>query len=92
MIIKRFIQKNIEHWLFKGKVIILHGARQVGKTTLVKELNNKYGNDKSYINCEDITIQKALEIEDPVKLRLFLGQGNFFILDEAQTIPIRIYK
>ncbi len=86
MIINRFIQKNIEHWLFKGKVIILHGARQVGKTTLVKELNKKYGNDRSYINCEDIITQKALEIEDPIKLRLFLGEGNFFILDEAQKI------
>lgn len=29
---------KIEAVLFKGKVVILYGARQVGKTTLIKEI------------------------------------------------------
>lgn len=41
MIIKRILEEKIEKNLFKGKVIILYGARQAGKTTLVKSLYNR---------------------------------------------------
>jgi len=34
--ITRTIQKEIESCFFKGKAVILLGARQVGKTTLVR--------------------------------------------------------
>lgn len=85
-IIERDIQANIEKWLFKGKIIILYGARQVGKTTLAKQLLEKYADSSAYFNCEIIGVKQALEKEDPVVLRNFLGKGNFFILDEAQKI------
>lgn len=85
-IIKRDIQDNIENWLFKGKVIILYGARQVGKTTLAKELLRKYADESAYFNCEIISVKQALEKANPVSLRNFLGKGNFFILDEAQKV------
>jgi uncharacterized protein len=85
-IIKRDIEDRLENWLFKGKVIILYGARQVGKTTLAKKLLRKYANQSAYFNCEIIGVKQALEKEDPLALRNFLGEGNFFILDEAQKI------
>lgn len=85
-IIKREIQDNIENWLFKGKIIIIYGARQVGKTTLVKQLIEKYGHPKAYFNCEIIGVQQALQVEDPIALKNFLGEGKFFVLDEAQKI------
>lgn len=34
--IKRTIHKRIEERLFRGKIIVLYGARRVGKTTLAK--------------------------------------------------------
>ena len=37
MIIIRSIQKSLEEALFKGKIVVLYGARQVGKTTLKKK-------------------------------------------------------
>lgn len=40
-IIKRTIQSRLEDKFFKGKVIILYGPRQVGKTTLVKEIQKR---------------------------------------------------
>ena len=85
-VIKRDIQENIENWLFKGKVIILYGARQVGKTTLAKELLQKYGREEAYFNCEIMSVRQALEKEDPAALRRFLGDGKFFVFDEAQKI------
>ncbi|PJB17751.1 ATPase, partial [Candidatus Falkowbacteria bacterium CG_4_9_14_3_um_filter_38_19] len=36
--LNRLIKEQIKGKLFKGKVVILYGARQVGKTTLVKEI------------------------------------------------------
>ena len=40
--IQRNISENIESKLFKGKILILLGTRQVGKTTLLKQfINNK---------------------------------------------------
>jgi uncharacterized protein len=40
--IKRTLQKRIEKSMFKDKIIIIYGARQVGKTTLVKEMQGKF--------------------------------------------------
>lgn len=86
MQIPRKIQQNIENWLFKEKIIILYGPRQVGKTTLVKELIGKYGNEKSYINCEILDNRQALASENPLQLKTFLGDGKFFVFDEAQKV------
>jgi len=37
MYIQRQLEPVIKKSLFKGKIIIIYGARQVGKTTLVKK-------------------------------------------------------
>lgn len=84
--IKRDIEKNINNWLFKGKIIILYGARQVGKTTLAKKLLKEHGRPEDYFNCEIASIKSALEKEDPAALKKFLGDGRLIVLDEAQKI------
>ncbi len=87
--VRRNIQKSIETSLFKGKVVIIQGPRQVGKTTLVKELITKYAGanrDKCYINCDITENIRSLSVADPIKLRAFLGEGNFFVIDEAQRV------
>lgn len=40
--IKRSILTKIEEILFSNKVILIFGTRRVGKTTLVKQLLEKY--------------------------------------------------
>ena len=86
MNICRTIQDDIEKSLFKGKVIIIQGPRQVGKTTLAKELIRKYGNDRSYINCDIVANANAMATQSATELRDFLGSGNFFVIDEAQRV------
>lgn len=83
----RTITPQIKEWLFKGKVIIVYGARRVGKTTLVRQLNDEFGTKLSYINCDIIRNRDILQELDPKKLRAFLGEGTFFVLDEAQNVP-----
>ncbi len=36
--IPRQIESSVKNSLFKGKVVVIYGARQVGKTTLVKKI------------------------------------------------------
>jgi hypothetical protein len=56
---KRTIQDHIEQWLFKGKVIVIYGARRVGKTTLVNQILKKYaGQDIDFL-------EKQITLSDP---------------------------
>lgn len=86
MIIQRTIQKPIENSLFKGKIVVIYGARQVGKTTLVKEIQNKYLNDSAYFNCDEPDIRNMLTDRTSTEIKAFLGNKKMIILDEAQRI------
>jgi predicted AAA+ superfamily ATPase len=85
--IPRFVESSIEESLFKGKLVIIYGARQVGKTTLAKKILEKYGSKGKYFNCELLPVQEALAIKDAGKLKAFLGDSKLVVLDEAQNIP-----
>ena len=50
--IERELESRIESWLFKGKILLLLGARQVGKTTLCKNLLLKHQQEGAYFLCE----------------------------------------
>ncbi|HPO05694.1 MAG TPA: ATP-binding protein [Candidatus Gracilibacteria bacterium] len=75
---------NIEKWLFKNKILILYGARQVGKTTMSKQLVEKY--QGLYLNCEKTEIKKILETRSPEIIKGYIGKYRFVVLDEAQVI------
>lgn len=83
--IKRYIQTDVEKALFKGKVVILYGARQVGKTTLVKEIQ-KNTDDSIYFNCDEPYVRKALTDKSSKELCDFVGKHKLVILDEAQRV------
>lgn len=83
--IQRFLLKTVEKSLFKGKIVIIYGARQVGKTTLCREILKKVKNGK-YINCELLQNKTALETTNDKKLKDFLGESDLIVLDEAQKI------
>lgn len=84
--IERNLKKDINKWLFKGKVIIIYGPRRVGKTTLAKEVLSHFGEEGRFINCDILENRSALELQDDKKLRDFLGKGKIFVLDEAQRV------
>lgn len=84
--INRIIQNGIEKALFTGKVVILYGARQVGKTTLVREIQKKYESNSIYLNCDEPDIRYALESKTSTEIKSFFGNNKLVILDEAQRI------
>lgn len=85
MIFKRTIQNIIEKNLLKGKVIVIYGARRVGKTTLVKQILENYPDGK-YINCDLLQYKAALETTNSEMLGDFIGNTRLIVLDEAQNI------
>jgi hypothetical protein len=87
MTLERTIQKAIEQNLFEGKIIVIYGARQVGKTTLLKTIEKKYSQKKSFfINCDDPDVREKLRNTNSTDLKnLFQGYEMIFI-DEAQRV------
>jgi len=85
-LIFREIQKPIENSLFSGKIIVIYGARQVGKTTLVKEIQKKFLADSSYFNCDEPDVRSALSNKTSTELKSFFGNKRLVILDEAQRV------
>ncbi|MDO8967124.1 ATP-binding protein [Algoriphagus sp.] len=86
MQVSRTINSQLEYQLFKGKVLILYGARRTGKTTLVKHLLTKFSEKSAYINCELQEYKDALSTTNSGLLAEFIGNRELIIFDEAQHI------
>lgn len=84
---QRFLQKNIEKWLFKGKVIVLYGPRRSGKTTLARLILGAFGASGGYFNCEVDSVRRELSAAEPARIKAFFGDKKVVVLDEAQSIP-----
>ena len=81
---KRYLVAQISPWLFKGKVIIILGARQVGKTTVSKALVAT--ENGLYLNCEKSSVSQLLTDKNPEKIKSFIGNARLVVFDEAQKI------
>ncbi len=86
MIVERTIFKRVEQYLFKGKIIAIYGARQVGKTTLVKELIKKFPEDAIYLNCDEPDVRALLSNKTSTELKFILGNKKLVVIDEAQRV------
>ncbi len=82
--IPRIAESVIEERLFKGKVILLYGARQTGKTTLVKHLLEKHGG--AYFNADEPDIRLAFSNRTSSELKSLVGIEKLVVIDEAQRI------
>lgn len=85
--IPRLLKHNINTSLFKGKTIVLYGARQVGKTTLVQDILKDFKTEGRYLNCEILSVEENLRDSEPEKIKAYLGNYKLVVLDEAQNIP-----
>jgi predicted AAA+ superfamily ATPase len=83
---ERLIKKHVENWMFKGKTLIIYGARQVGKTTLAEEIIASYGNQARYIDCDLASNAQALSVQEPNLLKEFIGNYKVVVIDEAQRV------
>jgi predicted AAA+ superfamily ATPase len=81
--------ENLRELLQPGKVVIIYGARQVGKTTLVNkflETIDQYTTRTLVVNGDDIVVRQFLGSQSINKLRDFIGDHSLLVIDEAQYI------
>lgn len=85
--ISRIQQDNILKRLHKGKAILLFGARQVGKTTLLNTINALDNESILYVNGDEPDIREYFSERTSAELRNYIGQHTILVIDEAQRIP-----
>lgn len=83
----RELSENILKKLQPNKVVIVFGARRVGKTVLVKEILSKIGEPFLTLNGEDINVHDKLAIRTIENYKQILGSYKLLYIDEAQKIP-----
>lgn len=84
--IQRHIEKKIIEQLFKKKAIIILGARQTGKTTLVKKIAMQSGMDYLWLSGDDIVAREELGKHSISHLKSIIGKYKLVIIDEAQYV------
>lgn len=81
--IHRIIEQLIKNDFGRGKIIVLMGARQVGKTTLFDSVVSGSSNVLR-LNCDNYDDRSDLENKTSTELRQLMGNHEVVIIDEAQ--------
>src|SRR6056297_2225890 len=87
MKIIRELQKNLERHIAPNKVIVIVGARRVGKTYLLNQLMKKLKEPYLFFNGEDFETHRLFEPQTAEYYRQILGNHKLLIIDEAQKVP-----
>jgi len=82
--IQRTAQKEIEQLLQLFPVVVIGGARQIGKSTLARTIAKKRNQQALYFDLERPSDRKKLEDTETV---LSSHKDKIIIIDEAQTMP-----
>ena len=86
MMIKRQLQDKVEKRIFGGKAIVLIGARQVGKTTLVKNILETMNAEVQFLDGDDPTVRRLLNEPNTEQIRQLIGKAGIVFIDEAQRL------
>jgi uncharacterized protein len=70
-----------------NKVVIVFGARRVGKTILVKQILAKLNEPILSLNGEDINVHDMLATRSVQNYKQVIGNYKVLYIDEAQKIP-----
>jgi len=84
--ITRVLKEQLTSRFGKGKVLIIIGPRQVGKSTLLRELQNEANQQTLFINCDEPDMRLMLENVTSTQLRSFVGTNTLIMIDEAQKV------
>jgi len=87
MKIQRFLLAQIKDALLPGKVLILYGPRQVGKTTLANDLLTSIQMRSRFVNADELVYREALSSQSRQRLGEVLGDAELLVIDEAQRVP-----
>lgn len=90
-LIHRQLQSVIQDHLFRGKAILLIGARQVGKSTLFKQVLEALSLQNSQaqilsLDCDDPEVRLMLDNPNLEQITRLVSNKRIVLIDEAQRI------
>ena len=87
MEITRVALELIQKKLQPNKVVVLLGARRVGKTKLIEKIIENLNEKYFFLNGDDVESHNLLESQSTANFNRLLGETRFLVIDEAQEIP-----
>ena len=83
--IDRLIESKLRASTGIGKAVIVMGARQVGKTTVLHKLLDN-AHDVLWLNGDDTDVRGLFENVNSARLKAIIGSSKTLVIDEAQRI------
>jgi len=83
----RVIKKKIIRKLNSGKVLLVTGARRVGKTILIQKITDELNLPSLVLNGEDLNTHELLSYRSVQNYKNLIGTNKLLVIDEAQNIP-----
>jgi predicted AAA+ superfamily ATPase len=87
MKIQRLLLEEVKKNLILGKVLVLYGPRQAGKTTLARDLLASTSLRTKFVNADELLYREALASQNLKTLNEVLGDAELLVIDEAQRVP-----
>lgn len=88
--IPRLLEEIIQNQLTTlRKIILIYGARQVGKTTLLQSMRNEFikeGKRVRYLNCDLEEERQAIDTTSQTLLNRLVSGYDALLVDEAQRL------
>ena len=97
---ERFLMNDLETWKSskRRKPLILNGARQVGKTWLLKEFGDKHYKNTAYLNFDnnpeaqmvfnlDFNVNRIIKDVQNITGKIVSEGNTLVIFDEIQECP-----
>lgn len=81
---ERYLKEIIIKRINSGKAIIIIGPRQVGKTTLIREVLKNH--DYLFLDGDDPKTRTLLNQPNTEEIRRIVGKHKYVFIDEAQRI------
>lgn len=85
--IERILRNRITARLKPNKVVLIFGARRVGKTTLIQQIAEQYSGNKMILNGEDSDAIALLREKSISNYKNLFKSIDLLVIDEAQNIP-----
>jgi len=82
----RYIEKDILSRLEPNKVVVIHGPRRVGKTTLMRHIQNKLNEPSLWLEGENLSMKEKLSSQRLESLMDLIGENRLIFIDEAQQV------
>jgi predicted AAA+ superfamily ATPase len=81
----RKLEEKIRPLLHRRKALIIVGARQVGKSTMLQNMDKVFG-DALWLNADENSIRDHLSVIDISGIRSLIGNYKMVIIDEIQRV------